>query len=536
MALRALMKRKELNDAKKRLDEIIEEAKTLEQREADLEKSIEEAETEEERAAVNAEIEAFEADREANETAQQELEDKIRGIEQELEEIEQAAPEPQGPQPEARNERSMIIMNKRNIFEKMSIETRTALFAREDVTDFLGEIRAAIKEKRAITGGNLLVPEVFLGLIRQNIEEYSKLYKHVNVRQLSGDGTMVVMGTIPEAVWTQCCANLNEMELVFNDAEVGCWKVGGFFDICNATLEDSAIDLASEVVTVLGQAVGRALDKAIVFGLGNRMPLGFFTRLEQTSEPGSYPSTARAWVDLHTSNIKTIANTYTGAALIAEIVKAAGNAKGKYSRGEKVWIMNETTYTFLAAATVNVTAEGSIVTGVLDRMPVVGGIIEVLDFMPDYVIAGGFLDLYLLGERKGVQIAQSEHVKFIEDRTVFKGIARYDGLPVIAEGFVAIGINGTTPASTGITFQPDTANTVQGVILNKTTASVGTGQTVQLYANTIPGGGAVTWTSGTEAKATVDQTGKVTGVATGTSVITATSGTASASCTVTVTT
>lgn len=169
-------------------------------------------------------------------------------------------------------------------------------------------------------------------------------------------------------------------------------------------------------------------------------------------------------------------------------------------------------------------------------MPVIGGIIEVLDFMPDYVIAGGYLDLYLLGERRDVNIAQSEHAKFIEDRTVFRGTARYDGLPVIAEGFIAIGVNGTTPSASGITFQPDTANAVQGVILNKTTASVGTGQTVQLYANTIPSGGAVTWTSGTEAKATVDQTGKVTGVATGTSVITATSGTASASCTVTVTT
>ena len=36
-------------------------------------------------------------------------------------------------------------------------------------------------------------------------------------------------------------------------------------------------------------------------------------------------------------------------------------------------------------------------------------------------------------------------IKFIEDNTVFKGTARYDGTPVIDEAFVAIGIGGTTP-------------------------------------------------------------------------------------------
>jgi hypothetical protein len=44
---------------------------------------------------------------------------------------------------------------------------------------------------------------------------------------------------------------------------------------------------------------------------------------------------------------------------------------------------------------------------------------------------------------------------------VFKGTARYDGLTVIAEGFVAISINGTTPVTTA-TFAPDTANSNGG--------------------------------------------------------------------------
>ena len=102
---------------------------------------------------------------------------------------------------------------------------------------------------------------------------------------------------------------------------------------------------------------------------------------------------------------------------------------------------------------------GQLVPGMEGRMPVVGGVIEVLPFIPDNMIFGGYLDLYLLAEREGTRLEQSEHVHFIQDRTVFKGVARYDGLPVIAEGFVAIGIGGVTPSAASITFAPDTANT-----------------------------------------------------------------------------
>ena len=460
MALRALMKRKELERANKELAELRSRRDQLQTREAELTQAIEEAETEEERTAVEEEVAAFEADRQEVDEGIAGLEERVGTIEQELAEIEQAQePAPAAPAPAAESERSNVTtMNRRNIFRAMDMQERTAIFAREDVKEFLMRVREVMKEKRAVTGAELLVPEVFLGLIRENIMEYSKLYKHVNVRPIGGSGRAVVMGTIPEAVWTDCCGILNELALGFADVELDCWKVGGYFDICNATLEDSDIDLASELLTVLGQAIGLALDKAIVYGLGTRMPLGVFTRLAQTSEPADYPDTARPWVDLHTSNIKTIASSVTGIELFRAFVIDTAAAKGKYSRGEKVWVMNETTYTALIAAAMAVDAGGAIVAGVNGVMPVIGGKIEVLDFIPDNVIVGGYFDLYLLGERAGTKLAQSEHARFIEDRTVFKGTARYDGQPAIAEGFVAIGIGGTTPSASGITFAPDTAN------------------------------------------------------------------------------
>lgn len=461
MALRALMVKRNLDNKRKAFQALLDKDAEFEARSAELEQTIGEVETDEERSAVEEAITAYEDDKKAHEQLKANLEAEIRALEAELDALEaEQEPAPADPDPEptpeeGRKENRTMEMRK---FFNLSSQERDVFFARDDVQNYLTEIRSCIREKRALTNVGLTIPEVFLGVLRENIEGYSKLYKHVNVRAINGDGRAVVMGTIPEAVWTDCCANLNELDLAFNDVELGCWKVGGYFAVCNANLEDSDIALATELITAIGQAIGLALDKAILYGTGTRMPLGVVTRLAQTEAPADYPATARAWADLHTTNIQSItAANSTGVKLFSAIVKDFGAAKSTYSRGTKVWVMNEKTYTTLVAEAMAVDAGGAIVSGVNAVMPVVGGAIEVLDFIPDNVIIGGYFDLYLLAERAGQKFANSEHVRFLQDQTVFKGTARYDGQPAIAEGFVAIGINGTTPNAT-MTFAPDTAN------------------------------------------------------------------------------
>ena len=542
MALKALLLKKKLDAKRAALQALQPRRAALQEREAELEASINEVTeqtTQEERDALDEAVSAFEVDRDALDQAQNDLEGEIAGLESELDTEEAAQdttpPAPAPGAPETTERKEVKTMNTRSkIFARMGIQERDAMFAREDVKVWLGEVRAHIREKRALQNVGLTIPTVFLGLLRENIENYSKLYKHVNVKPVAGEGRMPIMGGIPEAIWTDCCANLNELDLAFNDAEVGCWKVAGYFAVCNANLEDSDIDLAAELLAAIGQAIGLALDKAILYGTGTRMPLGIVSRLAQESQPADYPATARTWVDLHSTNIKTLANTLTGIDLFKALLLAAGVVKGKYSRGVKVWAMNETTRTFLQANAMTINANGAIVAGVDGSMPVIGGIVEVLDFIPDYVIVGGYLDLYLLAERAGQKFAQSEHVRFLQDQTVMKGTARYDGLPVIAEGFVAIGVNGVTPTAQ-MTFAPDTANEVEFLALNTATASIAVGGKVQLKAIMGPGEGTVSWASATTGKATVNSSGLVTGVASGSSVITATCNGLTASCTVTVT-
>lgn len=454
MALKALMLRKQIDGKKKELEALRAKDESFKTRHDELATAIEEAETEEQQAVVTEEIETFQTEQSEHDSAKADLEEEIRELENDLaaEEAAQDTTPPAEPEKE-RGAEKMATAETRNRFGLTD-----EMMTREAVQGFLTEVRTCIKEKRALTNVGLTIPQEFMGVLRQNLINYSKLYRHVNVRYLSGEGRLAIMGTIPEAVWTECCANLNELDLGFNDVEIDCYKLGGFFPVCNAQLEDSDIALATEILTALSQAIGYALDKAILYGTGTKMPLGVVSRLAQTTEPADYPPTARPWVDLHTTNIKSIAASVTGVDLFREFLLDAGAAKGKYARGGKVWVMNETTQTKLIANAMTINAEGAMVSGVNGIMPVVGGVIEVLDFIPDDVIIGGYFELYLLGERSATKLSQSEHYRFVEDQTIFKGNARYDGQPVIAEAFVAVGLDGTTPTAE-MTFAPDEANT-----------------------------------------------------------------------------
>lgn len=462
MALKVLLLRKKLTDMQTSLADLERTAQGFETREAELAADIEAAQTDEERSVVEAAVESFEQERSQNTTAIEQLRTDIAEMENQIREAEEAARQARSGQGEHHEERkddhTMNNAETRTRFFGMTAQQRDAFMARDDVKEFLQRVRELSHEKRSVTGAELLIPTVMLDLLRQNIGEYSKLISKVNLRSVPGKARQTVAGAIPEAVWTEMCAKLNELAVSFTAVEVDGYKVGGFIAICNAVLEDSDISLAQEIITSLGASIGYALDKAILYGTGTKMPMGIVTRLAQSVQPETYPATARAWADLHTSNIQTIttANS-TGVKLFQSVLKAFGAAKGKYSRGVKFWAMNEATYNTLMAESMSINATGAVVAGMNATMPVVGGDVVLLDFIPDNNIIAGYGDLYLLAERAGTALAQSEHALFTEDQTVFKGTARYDGLPVIAEGFVAIGINAVAP-TTSMSFATDSAN------------------------------------------------------------------------------
>lgn len=458
MALKALLLRSKLEKANNEIKALRAKDADFEKREAELEAAIKEVTDEtsdEDRTELEKQVENFQKEKEQHEEEKGKLEDTIKKIEEDISEEERRSAIAIK-KPEKREGREVEIMKNRTKFFGMSIQERDAFFAKNEVKDFLMQVRTCIREKRALNNIGLTIPEVMLELLKEKVQQTSKLINKVNFRPVAGTARQRIMGTIPEAVWTEMCAILNEMNLGFNDVEIDGYKVGGFFAVCNAIVEDNDVNLTTEILNALGKAIGKAIDKAIIYGKGTKMPLGIVTRLAQTSKPSDYSETAREWKNLSTTNI--IKGTgATGLALFKEIVAATSAINNDYSEQGIVWIMNKKTHTKLMVQSMDKNLNAAIVAGIDNSMPVIGGEIVELPFIPEDNIIFGYFDMYLLAERAGTNLAQSEHARFLEDQTVFKGTGRYDGCPVIPEAFAILSITAATPV-TEIEFAPDKAN------------------------------------------------------------------------------
>ena len=473
--LKVLMLRRSIDAKKAELAELERKDADFETREAELEAAINEVEpgNAEQESAVNEGIEAFEKEKMENDAAKQKLSADIEGLEAELEEIERSAPKPYKPE-EKRNEntRGEVKMETINIralpmsrraFDALPVEQRNSILAQEDTKAFLTQLRGMKGQSRAITGAELTIPVVFLDLISENMFRYSKLLNRVRVRNVSGQARQTIAGTVPEAIWTEMCGAINELNFVFNQITLDGYKVAGYVPVCNSLLEDNDINLASWIVEMLSESIGLAMDKAILYGKGSasRMPLGIVTRLAQESAPSDYPANAPAWVDLHTTNILKIGgDSVTGAAFWSALMTATGATYTRYNRGTMFWAMNSKTYATLKSKLITFTATGDIVANLFGSLPIVTGDVDILEFMPDGDIVGGYGDLYLLAQRSGMSIESSYEVQFLQDNTVFRAKQRADGMPIIPGAFVAININ-NAEVTTAMDFAADTANDAQ---------------------------------------------------------------------------
>ena len=474
MALKALMLKRSIDAKKAELAALEAKDEEFANREADLAQAIEEVEpgNTEQEGAINAEIEQFEADSTTHSEAKETLRVDIERLEGELEEIERSAPVPPAPEikkNDVRGDQRMENINIRSLpmtrraFDALPMEQRNTIVAQDDVKAFLGELRSMKGQSRAVTGAELTIPVVFLDLISENMFRYSKLLNRVRVRNVSGEARQTIAGTVPEAIWTEMCGAINELSFTFNQVTLDGYKVAGYVPVCNSLLEDNDINLASWIVEMISESIGLAMDKAILYGKGaaSKMPLGIVTRLAQDSKPADYPANAPEWVNLSDSNILQIGGaSVTGAEFWSALMTATGATYTRYNRGNMFWAMNSKTYATLKSKLITFTATGDIVANLFGSLPIVTGDIDVLEFIPDGDIIGGYGDLYLLAMRSGMTIESSTHVQFIQDNTVFRGKQRADGMPIIPGAFVAININNQA-VTTVMDFAADTANDAQ---------------------------------------------------------------------------
>lgn len=489
MALKMLLLAKKLKDLRAAGEvlqaaktEIEEKRKTWKEREERATAMLDEitAETpQEERdafdaecAEIEAEDAAIRAEEEANTQAITENENAAAAVQTEIDELNErskegaknaaTAKEPER-EPERKERKGVKYMETR---EEMRARQLHEICQADEVRTVMANVRAYCQ--RGVTNASLAVPTVMVPMVRESIERYSKLMKHVNKVTLPGEGKVTMLGKIPEAVWTENAGKLNELTLKLAQVKVDVNKVGGYIPVPNPFLQDSDENLAGIIVDYLGQSIGYGLDKAMIYGTGTDMPVGIIPRLtfaynaSTAPKPSWWQATMPDYTDLSTSNVgKASAASVTGAALFKEIIKTLGKIKAQYvgGSGNKFWAMSPATWLTLQAEMLSINSAGAIVTGAQAEMPIIGGAVEILDFIPDNNIIGGYGQAYLLAERRGIELMSSEHARFTDDVTVFRGKARYDGMPVAGEAFAAFSISTTAVATSPSTaFATDSAN------------------------------------------------------------------------------
>lgn len=483
MALKVLLLRSRLAPLQTELQTLETTRDGFAAREAELEHDIAEAQTDEERSVVEAAVNAFEQERSANAADITRVQERINEINEEIRSLEEAQTPPAADPPAAdptnttnteRSNHSMPINNPERRWFGLTYQERDALLTRDSTKEFLQRVRQLRAQQNSVTGAELGIPTEFMQILRDLTYQNSKLWPYVHSEAIRGKARQNVAGTGCEAVWSEMLANINEIVMDFTQLEMDGYMLAGYIAISNAVLEDdSDLQLLTSILNAMGEANARGLDKAIVYGTGKKMPVGFITRLAASAQPEWWNNDQGDFKDLHSSHIlKLDIDSTSGAAFFGTLIEALGIADPKYSDGRVFWVMNRKTHIRLMAKALAFDSAAAITAGINNTFPIVGGDIIELDFMADNDIAGGFGSLMRMSEREGASIASSDIPFFLRNMTVYRSIGRYDGKPARGEAFVLVNFHNTAP-TTSISFAPNLANDPLGTLIVTTAAGSG---------------------------------------------------------------
>ncbi|WP_163102259.1 phage major capsid protein [Peribacillus alkalitolerans] len=417
MALKQLMLNKKIEQRKSALNELQKVDEDFERRSQELEQSINEAESEEEVSTVESEIEKLENEKSEHGQKKSVLEVEIAELEGELEQLNSKVPTKQ----KRSNDKGAVEgMNKLQVRELLKTGE---YYKRSEVADFYEQF----KNLRAVTGGELTIPEVVVNRIMDIMGDFTTLYPLVDKIQVKGTTRILVDTDTTAATWIEQSGALATGNVgTITNVDFDGFKVGKVTFVDNYLLQDSIINLDAYVTKKIARAIALALDLAILKGTGaaNKQPDGIIPQIPA-------------------ENLKNVPSN----AKLVEFVKPIGLIdSGADSVGEIVAVMKRSTYynRFLEFS-INVNAQGEVV-GKLPNLknPDLLGLRVVFNnnMDDDKVLYGDFAQ-YTLVERESITIDNSEHVKFVEDQTAFRGKGRFDGKPVKKDAFVLVTI---TPA------------------------------------------------------------------------------------------
>jgi HK97 family phage major capsid protein len=206
-------------------------------------------------------------------------------------------------------------------------------------------------------------------------------------------------------------------DLNFSFAELDCYKLAGYMFVCNATLEDTFINLGAHIQEQMVKGFKKAFDRAILKGTGA-------TGKQLTGIIPNLP----------------VGNLLVSSSDIGDIMVLYGQLPEEYTVTAAV--MTKKTYVkHFLKQTLQVNSKGVLVIGstanpsLPDGTPVKYVKNSIMD--DDKMLVGDF-GQYLLAQRKGMTMATTTEVKWIEEQTGFKIVGRYDGRPLKADAWLLI--------------------------------------------------------------------------------------------------
>jgi HK97 family phage major capsid protein len=417
--LKQLKISKALEIKRSKLKEIETKAADILKRSATAQAALGEAANEDDLNLLETEINAIEKEQTDLDEEKKTVEDEIAALEEELDEVKERSSKA-NTQKQTREKGASEQMNRLQVRELLK---NGEYYKRSEVIDFYEKF----KNLRAVTGGELVIPEVIVNRIMDILGDYSTLYPIVDRIQVKGTARILIDTDTTPATWVEQNAALPVGDVgTLASIDFDGFKVGKVTFVDNFMLQDSVINLDEYVSKKIARAIALALDISILNGTGavGKQPTGIIPTI---------PS----------GNKVTVAE---GAPLV-EFLKPIGLIDtGLDSVGEIVAIMRRSTYyTYFLEYSINTNAEGAVV-GKLPNLtrPDLVGIPVVFNnaMAADEVLYGDFQQ-YTLVERENITIDNSEHVRFVEDQMAFRGKGRFDGKPTKAEAFSLVTI---TPA------------------------------------------------------------------------------------------
>ena len=425
MALRQLLISKKIEQRKNALAELLIQEEELQKRSETLEAAATEAQTDEELAAVEEEVGKLEAQKGEFEQKKSKLQGEIAELEAELEQLNAKPPADEVRSANQQRGESQVAKEYHISQVRRMLETGE-YYNLPEVREFYEKF----KNLRAVSGGELTIPNVIINRILDIVGDYTTLYPRVDKIRVSGTARILIDTDTTPAQWIEMSASIPTGDVgTITNVDFDGFKVGKVTFVDNYLLQDSIINLDDYVVRKIARAIAKALDLAILKGQGasQKQPAGIIPAI-----PSGNQKTVTADEKLLVNLLKNVALIDTGDDSVGEIVAV---------------MKRKTYYDRLLEYTINVNAQGNVV-GKLPNLtqPDLCGLPVVFNqFMDEDKVLFAVLDQYTMVIREDISIDRSEHVKFVEDQMAFRGKGRFDGKPVRPGAFALVTIEDPVP-------------------------------------------------------------------------------------------